>query len=248
MNQINIFTFLTALILFQIGLSAQIVRGKIMDINSNEPLNNVVIMLVDSNNTVKMRQTTDSLGSFSILNLNEDEFNIRTYLQGYVSLFTGSYILTANDTLSLVIRLEAEHAPQVLKDEVPDRSSVINKIDLPDFYIAAELKKNLSVTDETKEKSDGSRYEKQEAPLPFLPRQIIEVVPKQIEGAKGTITLSINIDQNGYVKGYKIIKNTANKEECIEKVINAASKSRWQPIMMEGRKIDYWIEKSYEFN
>ncbi|MFO7444713.1 MAG: hypothetical protein R6W90_00025 [Ignavibacteriaceae bacterium] len=84
--------------------------------------------------------------------------------------------------------------------------------------------------------------------LPFIPRQVIEVVPKEIDGADGIIKLSLKIDHHGYVIEHKILVNSTNKDECLQNVIQAVYNSRWQPITIDGEKIEYWLEKSYQFN
>jgi hypothetical protein len=84
--------------------------------------------------------------------------------------------------------------------------------------------------------------------LPYMPRQILEVVPQNVEGVKGTIILILKIGTDGYVKEHKVIYDTINNHECLKSVTEAAYKSRWEKIKMEGRQIEYWLEKSYRFN
>jgi hypothetical protein len=84
--------------------------------------------------------------------------------------------------------------------------------------------------------------------LPFMPRQTLEVVPQNTEGIKGTIILVLKIGTDGLVKEHKVIYNTSNSQPCLNGTIEAAYKSRWEKIKMEGRQIEYWIEKSYSFN
>ncbi len=84
--------------------------------------------------------------------------------------------------------------------------------------------------------------------LPFVPRQILEVVPQNVDGVRGTIILILKIGTDGYVKEDKIIYNTTNNAECLKNTIEAAHKSRWEQIKIEGKQIQYWIEKTYRFN
>ena len=84
--------------------------------------------------------------------------------------------------------------------------------------------------------------------LPLQPRQILEVLPqKTAQDVNGVIKLSLLIDAKGHVKQNKILTNTTASPECLENVLFAAQKSRWQPIQYNGRKVEYWIEKSYIF-
>lgn len=84
--------------------------------------------------------------------------------------------------------------------------------------------------------------------LPFVPRQILEVVPQNPEGVKGTIRLVLKIGTDGFVKEDKIIYNTTNNAACLMNTIEAAYKSRWEKISIEGKRIEYWVEKTYKFN
>lgn len=95
---------------------------------------------------------------------------------------------------------------------------------------------------------DGSGSGSGYLTLPFVPRQILEVVPQNVEGVKGTIILILKIGTDGLVKEDKIIYNTTNNAECLKNTIDAAYKSRWEQIKMEGKQIQYWIEKTYKFN
>lgn len=93
-------------------------------------------------------------------------------------------------------------------------------------------------------KGSGSGY----LSLPFVPRQILEVVPQNVDGAKGTIILILKIGTDGFVKEDKIIYNTTTNTDCLKNTIEAAHKSRWEQIKIEGKQIQYWIEKTYKFN
>lgn len=84
--------------------------------------------------------------------------------------------------------------------------------------------------------------------LPFKPRQIFEVVPQKNEDVNGTISLSLKIDTLGKVINYIILKSTIDNRNCLNNVISAASKSRWQPAEINGKKVEFWVEKSYTFN
>jgi len=84
---------------------------------------------------------------------------------------------------------------------------------------------------------------------PFVPRQILEVIPKKVEdNIKGIITLSLKIGKDGKVVSYIVLNNTTNCTECLKNVIAAIYKSKWEPASVNGNKIEYWIEKSYKFN
>ncbi len=84
--------------------------------------------------------------------------------------------------------------------------------------------------------------------LPFMPRQTLEVLPQKVEDVKGMIVLALKIGLDGNVKDNKVILNTVNSADCLKYVLEAAYKSKWEKIKMEGQQIEYWIEKTYRFN
>lgn len=95
---------------------------------------------------------------------------------------------------------------------------------------------------------DGSGSGSGYLPLPFVPRQILEVVPQNVESVKGTIILVLKIGTDGFVKEHKVIYNTSNDDACLMNTIDAAYKSRWEQVKIEGKQVQYWIEKTYRFN
>jgi hypothetical protein len=83
----------------------------------------------------------------------------------------------------------------------------------------------------------------------FVPKQILEVVPDKAGNSFiGVINLSLKIGKDGKVVRHKVISNTTNSAECLQKVISAAYSSKWEPMMIEGEKKEYWVEKTYKFN
>jgi|GEM_PF-3053738 hypothetical protein len=89
---------------------------------------------------------------------------------------------------------------------------------------------------------------KELAKLPFIPRQILEVLPKNNESASGEISVHLKINTDGTVKEHKIVKNTLNNPERLNSVLKALYKSRWEAVTYKGSKVEYWIEKTYTFN
>lgn len=95
---------------------------------------------------------------------------------------------------------------------------------------------------------DGSGWGVGYKALPFIPRQTLEVLPPNVEGAKGEIILLLKISVDGSVKEHKVIYNNTDDQLCLKNTIEAAYKSRWEKIKIEGTKIEYWIEKKYRFD
>ena len=144
--------------------------------------------------------------------------------------------------------------PETLPPEpipiIPENIVEIDElVELPDVEIKEntlnEIDHSSSIANSAAPVSKGA-YEF--SSLPFTPRQILEVVPKEINGAEGQVVVSLKIGEDGYVKEHKIIKDNTNKNECVKSVIASVYKSRWQPIIIEGERIEYWVEKVYKFN
>jgi len=95
---------------------------------------------------------------------------------------------------------------------------------------------------------DGSGWGVGYRPLPFIPRQILEVLPQNVEGEKGEILLLLKIGKDGFVKEHKVIINTIEGPNGLKNVLEAAYRSRWEKLKIEGSQIEYWVEKKYRFN
>jgi hypothetical protein len=84
--------------------------------------------------------------------------------------------------------------------------------------------------------------------LPFVPKQILEVLPHNSdEDINGYVEIKLKIGTNGKVIEYKVIANTTGSQKYLQSVIDAAYKSRWEPIKINNDKIVYWVEKTYTF-
>lgn len=85
--------------------------------------------------------------------------------------------------------------------------------------------------------------------LPYIPRQILEVLPEQDDiPCRGVVSLALHIGKDGNVKNHRILLNTINPEDCLQKILRAAYKTRWQPVILESRTYEYWIQKMYHFD
>ncbi len=84
--------------------------------------------------------------------------------------------------------------------------------------------------------------------LPFVPKQILEVLPHNSdEDVNGYVDIKLKIGTNGKVIEYKIIANTTGSQKYLQSVIDAAYKSRWEPVKINSNKVVYWVEKTYTF-
>jgi hypothetical protein len=84
--------------------------------------------------------------------------------------------------------------------------------------------------------------------LPFTPRQLFDVLPERSnQSISGSIILSLRIGIDGEVKEYKVIKNTTECDLCLANVIKAVQQSKWEPALVNNQKVEYWIDKTYQF-
>ncbi|MBI1936609.1 MAG: energy transducer TonB [Ignavibacteriales bacterium] len=118
---------------------------------------------------------------------------------------------------------------------------------LPDVVVK-EASSHKSGTVEGTSKGSGKTGVYEASSFPFVPRQILEVVPKNEDDSEGFVKIRVLVGVDGYVREHKILSNTTKSEVCLRNVVNAVYKSRWQPIAIEGEKVEYWIEKTYAFN
>ncbi|MGD8780283.1 MAG: hypothetical protein PVH88_15120 [Ignavibacteria bacterium] len=138
--------------------------------------------------------------------------------------------------------------PPPPKLELSNIFDIVEDYELPDVEIEeTTITEKIGASKEQPAKLEEDKPYEFSA-LPFIPRQILEVVPEKVNNSEGVIKLSILIGKNGKPQKHKVLKNTTNKMLCYDKVIEAVYKSKWQPILIEGDLIEYWIEKSYLFN
>jgi len=85
--------------------------------------------------------------------------------------------------------------------------------------------------------------------LSTAPRLTFEVLPdKRDYNISGSLNLFLKIDTDGIVISHKVLYNSIECEKCLDKIISAAYRSKWQPAIENGIEVNYWVEKSYVFN
>jgi len=86
-------------------------------------------------------------------------------------------------------------------------------------------------------------------PQGFRPKQILEVVPEKVSQIyHGVVVLALKIGLKGMVTEVRLLKNTTGAEECEQQAAKAAKSSIWEPAVVNGHPVSYWIEKTYRFN
>ena len=133
-------------------------------------------------------------------------------------------------------------------------SPTLPPIKIPDINDRPELLEDAEITSSTLiSKNDNSISESKTRQTSmgnksFMPRQIKEVLPKKIgSGINGYIKLSLMIGKDGKVEKHIIVANTTNNTACLEDVLDAVYRSRWQVVKVNGNNIGYWVEKTYNF-
>jgi hypothetical protein len=64
----------------------------------------------------------------------------------------------------------------------------------------------------------------------------------------GSLNLSLKIGKGGKVINHKVLFSSLECENCMDKILSALYRSKWQPAVTNGIEVDYWVEKSYVFN
>jgi hypothetical protein len=81
------------------------------------------------------------------------------------------------------------------------------------------------------------------------PRLTFEVLPdKKGNEISGSLNLSLKIGKKGEVISHKVLFSSLECENCMDKILSALYRSKWQPAVTNGIEVDYWVEKSYVFN
>jgi len=82
-----------------------------------------------------------------------------------------------------------------------------------------------------------------------VPRLTFEVLPEEKgDEISGSLNLSLKIGKDGKVINHKVLFSSLECENCMDKILSALYRSKWQPAVTNGIEVDYWVEKSYVFN
>jgi len=114
------------------SINIKTVRGVVIDIKSKQPIKDVVVMIVDTANVIRVAQESDSSGVFFITGIMNDKFKVKTSRNGYIGTITGPYNLAAHDTLNMIIKLEA--VPKKLREVVVTAKKMNPYLDSVHFY------------------------------------------------------------------------------------------------------------------
>lgn len=85
-------------------------------------------------------------------------------------------------------------------------------------------------------------------PEQSIPRLIYEEVPRGGENKfNGNLQLSLKINADGQVVEHRVLSNSLDCTDCLNAIIQAAYKSKWAPAVIDGKKREYWVVKTYSF-
>lgn len=153
--------------------------------------------------------------------------------------------LPATKHQSITRRLEPPRIPQSV-NYIPSDLDEIIIFDNIEFNEPIDT--NIESAENGNENGSEDDGEVFATSLPYLPRQILDVVPDEIEEIKtGILKLLILVDESGTPIDHQEMFNSLEKIEYTKRIIAAIYKSKWQPVTLKGKKKRYWIEKSYEF-
>lgn len=152
--------------------------------------------------------------------------------------------------------------PVIRFDEIPltvqTRQIDAPKPDIPVIYItdhveAFELLDDVTLPSEVIGQNTMVSFESGDQtnirPVRSSPRQIFEALPENNDNElNGRLQLSLKINENGTVIDHRILFNSLDCNDCLNDIINAAYRSRWEPALINGENVDYWVVKSYKFN
>ncbi len=155
--------------------------------------------------------------------------------------------------------------PVLLLDNIPQTVQSISKqasapahevppIKITEEISAYEILGDVSLTQGTAEKVDQSSDDLAgQGTVHYArsaPRLLYEVVPAggEEDDYHGRLQISLKINTDGKVIDHRILFNSLDCVDCLNNLIRAAYKSKWEPAAVNGTNEDYWVVKSYSFN
>jgi len=138
---------------------------------------------------------------------------------------------------------------QRVRKQKPDVPAIIISEDVEAFELLEDVNLLFNTADQNNKISSESRNQNNIRLLRTVPRLIFEVVPADGNNKfNGKLQLSLKINEKGRVVDHRIIFNSLDCPDCLNDVIKAAYRSKWEPALINGANTDYWVVKSYTFN
>lgn len=179
----------------------------------------------------------------------------------FVKFFPRINVVIKDSPIYIESLVSLDDIPITFQDAQKSMQSIVKKIPPAAIYIPVDydvylediivedlelsVDEDFGQNTDTKDSSEGPLAF---SSLPYIPRQIVEVIPANIEDIDGKIKLSLLIDKKGEVKKHKILMNSLTDTSYLKFILDAVYKSRWMPINFDGESVEYWFEKTYSFN
>ena len=109
-------SLVTALMLGTVSsVAAQVLHGTVTEVESETPLDGVLLRLLDTAGTLRAVTLSDGEGNFELAASPNDSLKLQVQRLGYRELTTRSFLLSPGDSVRLEVRLRPE---AVMLDEV----------------------------------------------------------------------------------------------------------------------------------
>ena len=163
-----------------------------------------------------------------------------------------------NDTVfyygdMLITTLDIPHTDQMPAAPAPPKPILpLQFVEVDDLELLpdVEVEENTLDTEFGEGEVNGPKNPSDEvlqfSSLPYKPRKSYAHVPK-ITGCEGEIKLALHIGKDGRIKEHRVLINTTDSDECLNRVLESMYKSRWMPVIIEGDRFEFWLEESVIF-
>jgi len=166
-------------------------------------------------------------------------FSPKSSSAGYIFNHTEPIILinSIQPTIQLpVVERIKPTAPAIVIVDITEEANILDDVTI-----------TLTSSEEYDTSEDIAKLETSN--LSTAPRLTFEVLPdKRDDKISGSLNLFLKIDTDGKVISHQVLYNSIECEKCLDKIISAAYRSKWQPAIENGIEVNYWVEKSYIFN
>ena len=158
-------------------------------------------------------------------------------------------IVLNNEPVLLFYEIPQTVQNQIVKKQKPKNPQIF----ISDEVEAFELLEDVNISENTSNQNDNNFSVTADQinfkTMKSVPRLIFEVIPADENNEfKGKLQLSLKINKKGQVVDHQIIFNSLDCTNCLNDVIKAAYKSKWEPALVNGTYTDFWVVKSYTFN
>ena len=158
-------------------------------------------------------------------------------------------IVSDNEPILLFDEIPQTVQNQTVKRHKPKNPQIYISDEVEAFELLEDVNISINTSDQNDNNSSVSTDQSNVKTMQSVPRLIFEVIPADGNNEfKGKLQLSLKINKKGQVVDHRIIFNSLDCTNCLNDVIKAAYKSKWEPAFVNGTNTDFWVVKSYKFN